>query len=143
MRQIKFIVLHCTATPQNTTIKAIQDYWRTKLGWKNPGYHVIIRPDGSHEVLLPIEKIANGVQGFNSVSIHISYIGGVDNKNKPIDNRTTYQKAKQIFLLNDLKQKYPDAIIQGHRDFPGVKKACPSFDVKAWLKEIKFTPIKP
>ena len=33
-------------------------------------------------------------------------------------------------LLKDLKARYPDAIIQGHRDFPNVKKSCPRFDAK-------------
>ena len=28
--------------------------------------------------------------------------------------------------------------ILGHRDLPGVKKECPCFDTKAWLKEIDF-----
>lgn len=138
MRKIKYIVLHCTATPQDTKIVTIVKYWINTLGWKNPGYHFIIRADGSHEEMLSIDKVANGVQGYNSESIHISYIGGVDAKNKPVDNRTVYQKAKQVYLLKDLKQKFPEAEIKGHRDFPGVNKACPSFDVKTWLLEIKF-----
>ena len=30
----------------------------------------------------------------------------------------------------DLKQSYPNAIVLGHRDFPGVHKDCPCFDAK-------------
>lgn len=33
---------------------------------------------------------------------------------------------------------FPDAVILGHRDLPGVHKECPCFDTKAWLKEIDF-----
>jgi N-acetylmuramoyl-L-alanine amidase len=33
-------------------------------------------------------------------------------------------------VLYSWKKKYPTAIIQGHRDFSGVNKACPSFDAK-------------
>lgn len=84
------------------------------------------------------DKIANGVLGYNEVCIHISYIGGVDSKGNPVDNRTPEQKAATVVLLNKLRNKYPTAIIQGHRDFPNVHKACPSFDVKTWLKEINF-----
>jgi len=138
MRNIKYIVLHCTATPQHTTIESIKNYWRTSLGWTNPGYHYMIKADGEIVMTLPIEKIANGVAGYNTPSIHISYIGGVDARNNPLDNRTEAQKKSQIKLLTDLKRKFPGAEIKGHRDFPKVAKACPSFDVKTWLKEINF-----
>ena len=43
-----------------------------------------------------------------------------------------------IKLLNELRAKYPKAIIQGHRDFPGVNKACPSFDAKSEYKDIQY-----
>lgn len=130
--------MHCTATPQNTSIESIQKYWREVEGWKSPGYHYIIKPNGEIVNLLSIDKVSNGVKGFNSVSINISYIGGVDAKNKAVDNRTDAQKQSQIKLLTELKKQFPNAIIQGHRDFPNVKKDCPSFSVKSWLKEINF-----
>ena len=95
-----------------------------------PGYHFIIKPNGEVVQLLEIEKVSNGVKGFNSVSINISYIGGVDSKNRPTDNRTPAQKKALFDLLKKLKKQFPKAIIQGHRDFPGVKKACPSFNAK-------------
>lgn len=37
-------------------------------------------------------------------------------------------------LLKLLTGRYPRAVVQGHRDFPDVAKACPCFDVRAWLK---------
>lgn len=101
-----------------------------------PGYHFIIKPEGEVVNLLPIEQVSNGVQGFNFQTINISYIGGIDAKNAPIDNRTPQQKAAILKLLRELKQKFPTAIIQGHRDFPNVKKACPSFDAKKEYKDL-------
>ena len=139
MRDIRYLAIHCTATPQNTSIESIKNYWKNKLSWKNPGYHVIVKPDGSAVELLPIEKVSNGVKGFNSVSINISYIGGIDAKNKPIDNRTPQQKETLLELVKMYKEIYPEAIVQGHRDFPNVKKDCPSFDVKKWLSENKLS----
>jgi N-acetylmuramoyl-L-alanine amidase len=136
MRKITHIVLHCTATPQHTTVASIQNYWRKILGWRSPGYHRIIKPDGNVVMLASDDKIVNGVAGHNANSIHLSYIGGVDGANKPVDNRTTKQKESMIQLITELKVKYPGVIICGHRDFPGVAKACPSFDVAAWLKEV-------
>ena len=136
MRDIKYIVVHCTATPQTTSVESIKQYWKTQLGWKMPGYHFMIKPSGEVVNLLPIEQISNGVKGFNSISINISYIGGIDAQGKPVDNRTPKQKESLKTLLKELKNKFKNAIIQGHRDFPNVKKACPSFDAKTEYKNI-------
>ena len=136
MRNIKFIAVHCTATAQTATVENIQKYWREHLGWQMPGYHFIIKANGEIVRLLDIEKVSNGVKGFNSETINISYIGGVDFKNNPKDTRTPEQKANLLKLLREMKTKFPKAIIQGHRDFPNVKKACPSFDAKNEYKNL-------
>ncbi|MGM8362131.1 N-acetylmuramoyl-L-alanine amidase [Flavobacterium sp. ARAG 55.4] len=136
MRPIKYLAVHCTATSQTASISAIQSYWKNQLGWKMPGYHFIIKADGEVVNLLPIEQVSNGVKGFNSQIINISYIGGVDAQNVPKDTRTPQQKAAILKLLKELKQKFPTAIIQGHRDFPNVHKACPSFDAKKEYKDL-------
>jgi N-acetylmuramoyl-L-alanine amidase len=130
MRPIQFIVIHCTATASTASVAAIQRYWREQLKWKSPGYHYIIEADGETHQLQPDHLPANGVRGHNANSIHISYVGGIDANGKPIDNRTLKQKVALIGQIKWLKQLYPDAIVQGHRDFPGVAKACPSFDAK-------------
>ncbi len=136
MRRIDYIVLHCTSGPQKQSTSEIQNYWKHSLGWKNPGYHYIIDSNGSYEKIHPIESPSNGVAGYNAHSIHISYKGGVDAKGNPVDNRTEAQKATQIALIKKLLPFAPNAKIVGHRDFPGVTKACPSFDVKSWLKTV-------
>lgn len=158
MRKISYICLHCTASPQTQTIEAIQNYWKNSLGWKTPGYHYIIKPDGEAVNLQPIEKPSNGVKNHNHNSIHISYIGGVvtssndpvNAKGSPIDNRTEAQKQTQKELITKFNKQFSDAIILGHRDFSPDKnrngiiepsewiKSCPSFSVKAWLDEINF-----
>lgn len=135
MRTINHIVLHCTATPQTATVESIQKYWKEKLGWKSPGYHFIIKPSGEIVKLLSVDLVSNGVQGHNHDSINISYIGGIDAKGQPEDNRTPAQKKSQEELIKMFKTRWPQADVLGHRDFPGVKKACPSFDVKQWLKD--------
>lgn len=136
MRKIKYIAVHCTATPQTTSIDSIKNYWKTNLGWKMPGYHFIIKPNGEAVNLLSIDKVSNGVKGFNSETINISYIGGVDAKGKASDNRTPAQKATLLRLLSELHSKFPNAIIQGHRDFPNVHKDCPSFNAKKEYENI-------
>ena len=130
MRNINYIAIHCTATQPETSISSIQNYWKNNLGWKNPGYHYIIDRFGNVVNLLPIELVSNGVQGYNSQTINISYVGGIDKSGKPKDTRTEAQKQSILKLLKELRVKFPKAKIQGHRDFPNVKKACPSFEAK-------------
>jgi len=130
MREINYLVVHCTGAAQSQSISSIQHYWKTVNKWNDPGYHWIIKPDGEAVQLFPIEKLANGVKGYNQHSIHICYIGGVDAQGKPLDNRTEAQKATLLSLLKKYKAEFPQAQIQGHRDFPGVTKDCPSFDAK-------------
>lgn len=127
-RQIKYIVLHCTATDQYLDPQQIIDYWRNHLGWRNPGYHYLVEPSGRLHVLQPEELVANGVRGYNRQSIHVAFIGGINEHRQPEDNRTEAQKLVLRALVQTLKNRYPEATVQGHRDFPRVTKACPSFD---------------
>lgn len=139
MRVIKFLVVHCTAGSQNES-KADLIAWFRKLGWKNNGYHIWVDGEGKRHDITPLERIANGVAGYNANSIHISYAGGIDAKGKPIDNRTDAQKAMLISILKELRVKFPKAKILGHRDFSPDKdkdgkiesfewiKVCPCFD---------------
>lgn len=135
-RNITYIAVHCSATPQTAKISSIQRYWREEKGWKYPGYHYIIEADGKITQLLPEDQVSNGVAGYNSQIVNVCYIGGVDKNLKAIDNRTDAQKKSLLELLTELKKRYPAAIIQGHRDFPNVHKDCPSFSAKAEYKNL-------
>lgn len=148
MRAIKYIVVHCTASSQERDYKDILAEFRRK-GWQNPGYHYIIEKDGSLHKVLEDDKIANGVKGYNSVSMHVAYIGGIDRKGNPVDNRTPQQKGTLLRVLRYLHGKYPEAVIQGRRDFSPDKngngivdpweriKACPCFDAKKEYKTLE------
>lgn len=147
-RTIEYLAVHCTAGSQTTTLKQLEQEFKRK-GWKNPGYHYVVMPSGKINQLLDVEKVSNGVKGWNSKLINIAYIGGIDNNGKAVDNRTEAQKKALRLLLTVLKKKYPQAVIQGHRDFsPDLNKdgkitknewikACPCFDAKDEYKDIK------
>lgn len=137
MREIKHIVLHTTATPQSATVPAILRYWREVLGWRSPGYHYIIDAAGKVHDIWPVEKISNGVAGFNKNSVHVSYIGGVNARRKAVDNRTKAQVASMIEVVTMLTERFPEAEVLGHRDFPNVKKSCPCFDARKWWASVK------
>ena len=123
MRNITHLVVHCTATPHNTTIASIQRHWREVLKWKSPGYHIIVDAAGVAHRIAPDSQVCNGVAGHNATALHVSYIGGRD-----CDDRTMAQKSTLINVLKEWRKLYPNAKIQGHRDFPRVTKACPQFN---------------
>lgn len=137
-RAIKFIAIHCTASQPNATPEAILRYWRNHLGWKNPGYHLLIDVKGVVHRLLPFDQVSNGVRGFNNHTINISYIGGITKEGRPIDNRTAAQKKALLECINEAIEwsENKNLIIQGHRDFPNQNKACPCFDAKAEYKHL-------
>lgn len=136
IRNIKYIVIHCTATQPSATVESIKRYWKEKRGWgETPGYHYIIERNGTVKQLLDEKKNSYGVYAHNSECISIGYIGGINKQGKPLDNRSVEQKHAMFDKIIELTEKYKGVQILGHRDFPGVAKACPSFDVKKWLSE--------
>lgn len=138
MRQIDKIIIHCSATPEgrDVTVDAIR-MWHKKRGFSDIGYHYVIYRDGSIHGGRPEATIGAHVQGENAHSIGICYIGGMDKDNKKAkDTRTEAQKASLLSLCQLLRKKYPAATFHGHNEFDN--KACPSFDVQAWRKEVNL-----
>ena len=89
-----------------------------------------------HRTLRDDQKGAH-VGKSNTGNIGICYVGGMDAQmKKPKDTRTEAQKKSLLTLIRTYKGRYPGIIIRGHRDWPGVNKACPSFSVADWLKEV-------
>ena len=144
MRKIDWLVVHCTAGPQDQKTTDINHYWAKVLGWKSYGYHYLINKDGSVENITDIYKPTNGVKGFNANSIHICYKGGMNGK----DTRTSEQKAALERVLKLLKVQFPQAKIRGHRDFSPDKnrdgkitlneyvKLCPCFNAEIEYKHL-------
>lgn len=137
MREIKYLVIHCSATKSTMDIgaKEIKSWHVGGNKWTDIGYHHVIRRNGVIEAGRPIEKPGAHVSGFNSNSIGICLVGGVDAKGKPEENYTGDQWSSLKKLVTEYHARYPKAEILGHRDFAGVKKACPVFDTKAWVKK--------
>ena len=142
MRTINKIIIHCAATPEGraVTTEQIRQMHTAPVakggrGWKDIGYHYIIELDGSIHQGRPEQVIGAHCQGQNQNSSGICYVGGVAKDGKtPKDTRTVAQYDAMTQLLRDLKKKYPKATIHGHYQF--ANKACPSFDVPKYLKQI-------
>jgi N-acetylmuramoyl-L-alanine amidase len=143
MRDIKYIVIHCTAGNQSQSIDSIKAYWKSK-GWKSVGYHKIIESNGKVTELAEPDSVTNGVRGHNFQAYHICWVGGLTG-----DNRTLEQKVSLAKEIKEAQEQFPDAEVVGHRDLSpdldgdGVieshewVKLCPQFDVKDFLKQIE------
>ena len=137
MRKINKLIVHCSATPEGRDVKTetIKDWHVNGNHWKDIGYHYVIELDGSIHKGRDENVIGAHCSGQNADSIGICYVGGVAKDGKtPKDTRTDTQKHSLLELLKELKAKYPNATIHGHREFAA--KACPSFDAKSEYKDI-------
>lgn len=127
-RKINEIIVHCSATPEGKdySVDNIRQ-WHLQRGFSDIGYHYVIYRDGSIHTGRDESIIGAHCTGHNANSIGVCYIGGCASDGKtPKDTRTAQQKQSLVKLLKELKTKYPQASIHGHRDF--ANKACPSFD---------------
>jgi N-acetyl-anhydromuramyl-L-alanine amidase AmpD len=131
---VKFLTIHCAATPEGRNVKAatISQWDVARFG--QVSYHYVIELDGHTVNTLPETQKGAHVGGANTGNIGICYIGGVDKNGNPKDTRTEAQKAALARIIRDYKARLPNLIVLGHRNWPNVHKACPSFDVSAWLK---------
>lgn len=137
MRQINYIIIHCSATKAEQDFRAKDiDRWHRERGWDGIGYHKVIDLDGTIEPGRSEAKPGAHCKGHNSDSIGICYIGGLDKNGKSADTRTELQKAALARLVADYKRRFPNAKVVGHRDMPNVHKACPCFNAKDEYKNI-------
>ncbi len=126
-RVVNLIVVHCTATPAGRDVTAADvDRWHRQRGFRCIGYHYLVRLDGRIERGRPENEQGAHCRGHNARSIGVGYAGGLDANGRPADTRTPEQRAALMTLLRDLRRRYPEAVIRGHRDFAA--KACPCFD---------------
>lgn len=129
-RALSEIILHCTATPEGKhfTVDDVRS-WHKQRGFSDVGYHFLVYPDGRIMLGRPLGQIGSHVSGKNTGTIGIAYFGGITADNKaPKDTRTAEQKASMLWLVAELKKKYPSIRkITGHNQY--ANKACPCFSV--------------
>lgn len=135
---VQYIVVHCSATPPRADIGAKEiDRMHRERGWLKIGYHFVIRRNGEIENGRGLHEPGAHVENYNHCSVGVCLIGGVDKTNQPVDNYTEEQMVTLASLVESLKDLYPQAHVVGHRDFPGVRKACPCFDVQNWWMAVQ------
>ena len=150
MARLRYLVIHCTATPEGREVTAADiRHWHTDpvsrggRGWRQVGYTDLIHLDGKVERLVRNNEdmevdpweVTNGAAGYNALSRHIVYAGGCASDGKtPKDTRTPAQRKALEAYVKDFHRRFPAVRIVGHNELAA--KACPSFSVKQWLKEI-------
>lgn len=128
MRELKEIILHCTATKEGHDYSVEQvRKWHLDRGFNDIGYHFIIRLDGTVEAGRPLETVGAHCKGHNANSIGIAYVGGLDKNGRPKDTRTLPQKEAMRRLVHDLKQCFPRLEVHCHNEYS--TKSCPCFSV--------------
>jgi len=134
IREVEYLVIHCSATPEDMDIGAEEiKRWHLQRGWLDIGYHYVIRRDGTVEKGRNDNVPGAHARGYNEKSLGICLIGGVEfDKHTPEANYTHAQWDSLEHLVRTLKGDHEDAEVIGHRDLPGVNKACPSFDAPRW-----------
>lgn len=149
MGKLRYLVIHCTATPEGREVsQADIRQWHTSpppkgRGWKQVGYTDMIHLDGKTERLVPNNEdawvdpweVTNGAKGYNSVSRHLVYVGGLASDAKTSkDTRTAAQLKTMAAYVRSFHQRFPEVEIVGHNQLAA--KDCPCFDVPKWLESI-------
>lgn len=149
---IKYLVVHCSATPAKQDIGIVEiDRMHRERGFLKIGYHFVIRRNGKVEEGRKMYEVGAHAEGHNAESLGICLIGGVEKEDhvvrgekgeivtfKASNNFTPEQFAalkvqlKKLLAIPGMSAKVE---VLGHRDLPNVHKDCPSFDVRSWWKD--------
>lgn len=130
MREVKRIILHCSASDIPMQDAAMIDRWHKARGFNKIGYHYFIKHDGTVEKGRGLGEVGAHAEGYNKDSIGICLAG--------LTLFTFAQMQALKKLLSELKPLYPKATVHGHREF-NQNKTCPVFDYSQFKKDYEWT----
>lgn len=137
-RKITEVYLHCSATIEGKEYTTADiKRWHLDRGFSDIGYHYVIYLDGSIHKGREESQIGAHVSGYNSKSIGICYIGGLDKNKKSKDTRTIEQKEALFRLVHDIIIKYNLTLENVHGHYERAPKTCPCFKIENFRKEYK------
>lgn len=154
MRRIEALVVHGSWTKPGVDIGvATIRKWHTTpkpegRGWSDIGYHFVLRRDGVEEVGRPVARAGAHVAGHNDHTIGMCLVGGREDDTPDTAGLTEEQKQEMLWEFNytepqitglvawvaRMRSEYGPVKVLGHRDYPGVTKRCPGFDVRAFFR---------
>lgn len=131
-----YIVIHHSATNSNLSVQEIHEYHQKSLGWAGIGYNFYITKQGKIYTGRPIDTVGAHCENYNSVSVGVCLCGNFE-----IEKPTEQQLNALRDLLKDLKAKYPNAKIVGHKDLNAT--ACPGKNLYSKLGSLIANAITP
>lgn len=127
LSDVKYLVLHHTATDESATPKEIANYHINHNGWGGIGYHFLVDKEGGIFYVGDISTARANVSDMNEQVIGIGLIGNFTQGRVPTSSQQdSTRKLCEFFLTN-----YPDLTIKGHKELPNQKTICPG---DSWLK---------
>lgn len=136
-RSTKYIILHCTATPEGKdySVERIHEIHLANK-WAGIGYHYLISRDGVVFAGRPDNCTgAHAGADLNPCSLAICYVGGIDANGKAKDTRTLQQKEAIFQLVKYCLLKFGLKITDVRAHYEFAKKACPSFNIEQFRKD--------
>lgn len=123
-RETRYIIAHGTATgpyvASPSTNRRIVERIRAehrRRGFRAIGYHWLVAPDGEILPGRPEHEIGAHARGWNSVSIGVALIGGLDADRRPDPSAYTPEQLRSFWaLIEAIAARHPGAVICGHRD---------------------------
>ena len=112
------VVLHTVGVPGDTTAAAIRKYHVEHNGWKDIGYHFLVRKDGTVETGRPRDQAGAHTQGAND-TLGVCVAGDGDR-----EPWTSAQTTAVLALIRGLGFG-PDQVC-GHREAPARLGAAPT-----------------
>lgn len=150
-RQRDHLILHCSALDFGTT-EGMRDFHTRSVpdggrGWSDIGYHFVLHngyadrdapfdPDDLGEAYVGrhIDKIGAHAKGYNRRALGVCMVG-----------LTFFHEELQAAaarLFHHLRHLYDPVIpierCKGHRELPGVRKACPVIDMDLFRERLRF-----
>lgn len=106
----EYIALHHAAAVTCTAAQV--DQWHKDNDWSGIGYHYFVRKDGTIYRGRPENKMGAHVSGMNNCSLGICAEGNYDVET----TMPTAQYNAIVELIADIKARYPNAKVVGHRE---------------------------
>jgi len=146
----ELFVIHCSATKPSADIgeDEIRRMHKNR-GWVDIGYNIVIRRNGKIDFGRQMDSRGAHVKGFNSKSLGICLVGGLNESTGDAENNfTTEQFLSLEKLIVTLDLAYGAQPIVGHRDLsPDLDgdgiiephewlKECPCFDAGEWASKV-------
>ncbi|MDD5061042.1 MAG: peptidoglycan recognition family protein [Candidatus Marinimicrobia bacterium] len=133
---IKYLIVHHSATARDTTtFEAVKKYHISK-GWGDIGYHFFITPDGK---VMP-GRTENTIGAHcQADSMNFKSLGICLPGNFMTEVPTVQQLTSLLELLKKLMSKYniPKENVLGHREVSGASTACPGDNFQKWVSNFR------